>query len=244
MIDIGSRIYSLRTKMGLSQQQLADRLGVSRQSVSKWETGTALPELDKLVAMSELFGVTLDEMAGKVTTATEQSTPLSQMRVFGIVLMAVCLINVPLFAAFIPERIIWFLVLPPMFVLALVWMFAKENLLYKSVMILLWPLDVILVWGFVFMYAGATAYLSRPIMIGIVFAAVKLFDKNKVDKVSVAKTVVIWLLYGALCVINYHVFMWLAVGSGFDMMFISMFFLGEPIMLALAAYGCKKTIKR
>ena len=45
---------------GMSQEQLADRLGVTRQSVSKWEGGTAMPELVKLISLSELFGVSVD----------------------------------------------------------------------------------------------------------------------------------------------------------------------------------------
>ena len=54
--------YRLRTEHGLSQGDLAAELDVSRQSISKWETGSSVPELDKLVAMSRLFGVTLDEL--------------------------------------------------------------------------------------------------------------------------------------------------------------------------------------
>ena len=56
------QIFTLRTARGMSQGDLADALEVSRQSVSKWETGAAVPELDKLLRMSELFGVSLDEL--------------------------------------------------------------------------------------------------------------------------------------------------------------------------------------
>ena len=59
---LNDNLRILRIQMGISQDGLAARLGVSRQSVSKWETGTATPELDKLTAMAELFGVTLDEL--------------------------------------------------------------------------------------------------------------------------------------------------------------------------------------
>ena len=54
------KLTELRRKTGLSQEQLADRLGVTRQSVSKWESGAAMPELGKLIALSELFGVSID----------------------------------------------------------------------------------------------------------------------------------------------------------------------------------------
>ena len=54
------KLADQRRRQGLSQEQLADRLGVTRQSVSKWESGAAMPELNKLVALSELFGVSVD----------------------------------------------------------------------------------------------------------------------------------------------------------------------------------------
>lgn len=62
MSDMGfsEKLMQLRRREGLSQEQLADRLGVTRQSVSKWEGGAAMPELSKLVALSELFGVSVD----------------------------------------------------------------------------------------------------------------------------------------------------------------------------------------
>lgn len=59
---LSETIYRLRTEHGLSQGDLAAELDVSRQSISKWEAGSSVPELDKLVAMSRHFGVTLDEL--------------------------------------------------------------------------------------------------------------------------------------------------------------------------------------
>lgn len=61
-MNVGENICRLRTGKGMSQGDLADALGVSRQSISKWETGGAVPELEKLVKLSALFGVTLDEL--------------------------------------------------------------------------------------------------------------------------------------------------------------------------------------
>ena len=51
-MEFSERLMILRKQAGLSQEQLADRLGVTRQSVSKWESGTALPELVKLISLS------------------------------------------------------------------------------------------------------------------------------------------------------------------------------------------------
>ncbi len=56
----GDKILKLRKEAGLSQEAFAEKLGVSRQSVSKWESGVSIPETDKILAMSELFGVSTD----------------------------------------------------------------------------------------------------------------------------------------------------------------------------------------
>ena len=60
MMTFSEKLMDLRRKSGLSQEQLADRLGVTRQSVSKWESGTAMPELVKLISLSDIFGVSVD----------------------------------------------------------------------------------------------------------------------------------------------------------------------------------------
>ena len=60
MMTFSEKLMDLRRKFGMSQEQLADRLGVTRQSVSKWESGTAMPELVKLISLSDIFGVSVD----------------------------------------------------------------------------------------------------------------------------------------------------------------------------------------
>ena len=70
-MNLGDTIYRLRTEKNMSQGDLADALGVSRQSVSKWENGNATPDLDKLVKLAKLFGVTLDELVGSQEAPTD-----------------------------------------------------------------------------------------------------------------------------------------------------------------------------
>lgn len=70
------RLYGLRKGRGMSQEQLAERIGVSRQTISKWETGQSTPDLEKLTALAECFGVTLDALAGRAEPAqTPPETP-------------------------------------------------------------------------------------------------------------------------------------------------------------------------
>ena len=59
-MNFSEKLFTLRKAKNLTQEQLAEELGVSRQSVSKWESGQALPELEKIVAISMIFDVTID----------------------------------------------------------------------------------------------------------------------------------------------------------------------------------------
>lgn len=61
-MTLGEKIYALRTGQGLSQEDLAAKLEVSRQSVSKWETGQSVPDLEKMIKLADLFGVSVDEL--------------------------------------------------------------------------------------------------------------------------------------------------------------------------------------
>ena len=101
-MTLGERIYKLRAGKGMSQGDLADALDVSRQSISKWETNGSVPELDKLVKLSEIFGVSLDELIldkkqAERTAApeapepkiiyVERPVPRSAQKVTGVVLL-------------------------------------------------------------------------------------------------------------------------------------------------------------
>ena len=89
-MSLGTNISRLRAEHHLSQGDLAEALAVSRQSVSKWEPDSSVPDLDKLVKLSQLFGVTLDELVtGEAGSAAEEApletpaTPAAQAVVSG-----------------------------------------------------------------------------------------------------------------------------------------------------------------
>lgn len=63
-MTLGQQIQTLRKGAGLSQEELGEKLGVARQSVSKWESDSTIPELDKIIAMSKLFGVSVGSLLG------------------------------------------------------------------------------------------------------------------------------------------------------------------------------------
>lgn len=61
-MEFGEKVKAVRTMAGLTQEQFAQRLGVTRQAVSNWENGRNLPDIEVVIAMSQTFGVSLDEL--------------------------------------------------------------------------------------------------------------------------------------------------------------------------------------
>lgn len=71
-MDFGQKLKEIRKNEGLSQEQLAEKIGVSRQAITKWETGRGLPDIENMMILAEIFKTTLDEL---VSQDMPQSTP-------------------------------------------------------------------------------------------------------------------------------------------------------------------------
>ncbi len=99
-MKLSEKLYELRKKSGLSQEQLAEQLGVSRQAISKWESGSAMPEIDKLITISEYFGVSTDYllketgMAGSPVENDEKPEKKQRSRATSIAGVIICLVGV------------------------------------------------------------------------------------------------------------------------------------------------------
>ena len=78
---LGQRIAAKRKTLGLSQEALGEKMNVSRQAISKWESDGAVPEIDKLIAMSRLFGVTLGWLLGVEEESAPQSPGFSEEQI-------------------------------------------------------------------------------------------------------------------------------------------------------------------
>lgn len=61
-MDIGEKLFELRKGKGLSQEEVAEKLNVTRQTVSKWETNQSTPDFDKIMPICELYGITTEEL--------------------------------------------------------------------------------------------------------------------------------------------------------------------------------------
>ena len=78
-------LVSLRKLNDLSQEELADRLQVSRQTLSKYETGESLPDIERCKQLAEIFGVSLDDLVNYDTAATGLNVPPKGRHAFGLV---------------------------------------------------------------------------------------------------------------------------------------------------------------
>ena len=106
-MEFGNKLYELRKAKGLSQEDLASRLDVTRQTVSKWEVGDSTPDLDKLVLLAELFEMSLDELVldkvlvttkldelgAKVMTKENKQKAKKGLKIFGLIAGAVLAID-------------------------------------------------------------------------------------------------------------------------------------------------------
>ncbi|HBN00966.1 MAG TPA: hypothetical protein DD384_07145 [Firmicutes bacterium] len=135
-IEIANRLIELRKKSGLSQEQLAEKLGLSRQAVSKWERAEASPDTDNLICLAKIYNVSLDELLNsdqsveeiaqevKEETAEKENegdedgdekekSPYAWVEnlIFGICMGIVCIIYV-LLGVFIKEKNMWALLWP------------------------------------------------------------------------------------------------------------------------------------
>ncbi|MCD8086263.1 MAG: helix-turn-helix domain-containing protein [Clostridiales bacterium] len=95
-MNLADRIQALRKAKGISQEELAEQAGVSRQAVSKWESGQSTPELEKLILLSDCFGVTTDYLlkgTEPVPAAPEQPEHRTDARIFTVVATACNLVG-------------------------------------------------------------------------------------------------------------------------------------------------------
>lgn len=86
-MDLGNSLFHARKKSGLSQEEVAEKLGVSRQTISKWETNETLPDVHQAKRMSSFYHVTMDELIAfdidlkEIEQAIEQTNPKLEEKV-------------------------------------------------------------------------------------------------------------------------------------------------------------------
>lgn len=72
-MTFSEKLKSIRKKAGMSQEKLAEKIGVSRQAITKWETDAGIPDIDNMMALSSLFNISLDELLSNEKTEKKQT---------------------------------------------------------------------------------------------------------------------------------------------------------------------------
>ena len=152
-MSVGSRIFELRMSKNLSQSALADMLDVSRQSVSKWETDSAVPDLDKLMKLCNVFEVTLDELTGRTDSMNGEpgkteicSLPARTQQVFGYILFVMSF-SVVLLLLFRGRNEGDFIIMVPvllaLLICGMICIFLKQRALYWCIWTMLAPISIL-----------------------------------------------------------------------------------------------------
>ena len=162
-MNLGENIYHLRTERNLSQGELADALEVSRQSVSKWENNSSVPELEKLLKMAQIFEITLDELvtgrekqeeqyavqAAPAPVASAEKQRLTPQQILGIILLSfgsLCLIIFTVVGIFVGMWLMGVAIALPFLLCGLICLLCRKNVCLKcawAVYVVMWVLHCV-----------------------------------------------------------------------------------------------------
>ena len=174
-MNLGEKIYELRTKKNLSQGDLADKLDVSRQSVSKWENNTAVPDLDKLIKICDIFEISLDELTGREKHKSKPINKIEEIKEIKNNLTQKQRVTIALFGILFICAVIFPVFLLPLFVCGIIYLTVKKNPWYWCIWIMLLP--VLFITGL-----RLSAVQASGIIIQIVFLVVMAFATYKAFK--------------------------------------------------------------
>lgn len=223
-MNIGEKIYALRREKNLSQGDLADMLEVSRQSVSKWENNTAVPDLQKIIKLSEIFEISVDELIkgekAQAQTQTQIQTEyivkherMEGRKIAGIILTCMSFL---LTVLFLPAGIIY---ASPLIICAIICFVCKKDIALKCIWVVYlladiffrfatgtrpWNILSIFKWPDNLTSQKIAAVISFAVMLVIIIATVIVLAKRPVEDIAKAKknTVKYWCIWGGVKVIS------------------------------------------
>ena len=99
-MNMADRIQHLRKSKGISQEELADKIGVSRQAVSKWESEQSTPDLEKVIVMSDFFGITTDYILKGIEPITDKEQKSKELTGRILYISSTAFVAIGLFCAF------------------------------------------------------------------------------------------------------------------------------------------------
>lgn len=244
-MDLGKNIYEFRTAKNLSQGDLAELLDVSRQSVSKWETNAAIPDLDKLMKMCDVFGVTLDELTGRMAhekesietvKVSEQASTFGSAKIVGYILLAAALFASILLFALTQENEDLYIPVPillTVFVCSMICLFVKNNIGYWCTWAILAPFCLLSVHVAGVPSLSMISGTQMIVYIVMTVVASKIF-KNCIVHTSKRKSV--FLVLGFLIVISIYITALIFIPLGWIWMCI-INYITYAILALLLTYG-------
>ena len=210
-MSLGQKIYQLRSAQKLSQGDLANQLDVSRQSVSKWETDSATPDLDKLMKMCDIFEVSLDELVGRCNknqapaeTHPSPVSPFTTQKIVGYILLTVSLFGWILLAIF-ADPIIAILLAQPMLNCAIVCLTVKQRAGYYCIWVVWFVYDLLV---FYIMGIGyAVVFVCRILLYTILFfITLRVFRNVPLLRKRKGLLLSAWIIYPILHVLPTLIF--------------------------------------
>lgn len=206
-MSVGKNIYELRTAKNLSQGELADLLDVSRQSVSKWETDAAVPDLDKLMKLCDIFEVSLDEITGRQpkeakepVIVVEKQSQVTTQKIIGLILLTVSLLGGILLLLLADTKEATYIATPILlaaFAASLICLFVKEHAGYWCGWAALTPLAIFTPYVMGMPIVGASLITQIVFFAAMIFVINKVFANTKltVSKRRTALLIAGWLVY-------------------------------------------------
>lgn len=254
---LGENIVRLRTNKNWSQGDLADALDVSRQSVSKWETDASIPELDKLVKLSELFGITLDELVnGEDKVKVEPDFVISEKHhnITGTILLCTGLVVMIICSILAGNMLVGLLAASPFIICGIICFVVKRHVGLCCGWAIYLCADLYLrfvaglSWTTIFMTHLWTAQMNYARLviawaqfIGMIIMIVTTARSYRTLKLTMSKKEVTWLIIGWLVVLvilpiimSYGVMpLWMDDPESFDSLYLFISILYSYVRLAL-----------
>ena len=107
MSYFSEKLYELRKEKGFSQEELAEKLNVARQTISKWETAVTVPDTNNLIELSKIFGISIDDFVGKKDEEViEDNKKINKKLLIKIILIIAMIITIILFIGMIIYRMV------------------------------------------------------------------------------------------------------------------------------------------
>ncbi|OFI45959.1 hypothetical protein BG262_06700 [Floricoccus penangensis] len=134
-MELSKKIKAYRTEMNISQEELAEKLHISRQTVSNWETERSYPDVNNLILLSTIFDVTLDQLVkGDIKVMKEKIAQKKYLKYLWIIIfdMLMCGILLGIYAALPKRTTIWFFFLYALSVISMVYSWFKIIKIQKS----------------------------------------------------------------------------------------------------------------